>query len=650
VNDLKALLVGACLALVAQTAIAAATGDEVYTAEKGLGREGAAGFEAQHTKKLWVTYRSFNKELERTGQFGSMGITNRCFFAANTINAGGSPYCEYPLIWKGFGSYDWTALDAQAEDLLRASPNAEFMCMIDLNTPSWATRHFSLDSFADVTHAACDAAWRERTAKWMLDFIAYAENRWGDRIGAYVLSGGGTSEWYEYDRGRTSAKKDAAWVKWCRAKGLDYGVSVPPRPKLAKASFENLVYDPATEPEKIEYWKFHNSLPADALLGFAKAARAAIPKTKEVGAFFGYFLVSDGKHTSFGHLDYERVYASPDIDFFIAPGNYSDRGIGGGAGSQLADGTALRYGKRFLHEIDFGPHDQTRWGKGLWKTLDDDLAGNTREAAYAMSKNASYWWFDMWGGFYRNSAVRDRIAALRKAQDALPDAPSVSQVLLVLDPDSIYYLNERHPEERAFGQAMRNALSKTGAPYDTCSFGDLGAIDLSPYRLVILNSTLLITPEREKLLSEKVFGQGRTVVWTYAPGLIDGKTLDASRVRRFAGVPYGTSGVSVTEMPRKWRAVYAHDYRLYTPEKLAELETLAGVHRYVDACAPVFAKENFVAVHTAEGGKMTVRLPKRVARVTDLLTGETMATDADSFVTAFRTPDTRLFKVSALLR
>lgn len=609
------------------------------------GETAVGGFDVQRSRQLWVTYRSFNKELERTGQFGAMGVTNRCFFAANTINSAGNPYCEYPPIWKGFGQYDWGALDAQVDDLVKASPNARFLCMIDLNTPYWATHKFNLDSFTDVTHAACDDIWRKETEKWMLDFIGYAEKRWGDRIGAYILSGGGTSEWYEYDRGRTSANKDAAWVRWCKARGFDYGETVPSRPALARAAFENLVYDPATEPEKIAYWKFHNSLTSDALLAFAKAARRVVPTTKEIGAFFGYFLVSDSRHTSFGHLDYERVYASPDIDFFIAPGNYSDRGIGGGSGSQLIDGTALRYGKRFLHEIDFGPHDQQQWGRGIWKTLADDLAGNTREAAYAMSKNANYWWFDMWGGFYRDSAVRERIAAIKRAQERLPDAPSVSQVLLVADPESIFHVNERHPGERAFGQAMRNALARTGAPYDTCSFGDLGAIDLSPYRLVVLNSMLLVTPERERLLNEKVLTKGRTVVWTYAPGISDGKTLDVDRVTRFAGVPYKTPGVCVTEMPGGWRAVYAHDYRLHTVEKLAEIESLAGVHRYVDACTPVFAKANFVAVHTAKGGRMTIRLKKRAVSVTDLLTGEIMAKDADSFEANFASPDTRLFKI-----
>ena len=90
------------------------------------------GFKEQCQKQLWVTYRSFNKEFERTAQFAAMGITNRCFFAANTINGLAKPYCEYPLIWKGFKDYDWSALDAQAEDLVKASPNARFMVLIDL--------------------------------------------------------------------------------------------------------------------------------------------------------------------------------------------------------------------------------------------------------------------------------------------------------------------------------------------------------------------------------------------------------------------------------------------------------------------------------------------------------------------------------------
>lgn len=36
-------------------------------------------------------YRSFKKQPEQTAAFGKMGVNTRCFFAANTINHGGSP-------------------------------------------------------------------------------------------------------------------------------------------------------------------------------------------------------------------------------------------------------------------------------------------------------------------------------------------------------------------------------------------------------------------------------------------------------------------------------------------------------------------------------------------------------------------------------
>jgi hypothetical protein len=44
-----------------------------------------------------------------------------------------------------------------------------------------------------------------------------------------------------------------------------------------------------------------------------------------------------------------------------------------------------------------------------------------------------------------------------------------------------------------------------------------------------------------------------------------------------------------------------------------------------------------------KGGEKTIRLPRKASCVTDLLTGEVVARDADSFTTSFATPDTRLF-------
>ena len=247
--------------------------------------------------------------------------------------------------------------------------------------------------------------------------------------------------------------------------------------------------------------------------------------------------------------------------------------------------------------------------------------------------------------------MRERIDALKKVQDRLAPAPSVAEILLVCDPQSMYYVNEKCPLERAFGQHLRNQLSKIGAPHDVYSFNDLPFLDLDRYKLVCLNSTLLITPERAKFLREKLCAGGRTVLWCYAPGVTDGQTLDAARVKTWAGVEFKTPGISVTPM-LGWTSVYSYDYKLFNPWELTQIASRAGVHFYVkankwnDEYMPVFANERFVAVHSVKGGEKTIRLPRKVSCVTDLLTGEVVARDADSFTTSFATPDTRLFGLS----
>ena len=59
---------------------------------------------------------------------------------------------------------------------------------------------------------------------------------------------------YELDKGHTSNAKNAAWVRWCRARKLNYGATVPDEMKIKSAAFENLVYDPVKERHKIDYW------------------------------------------------------------------------------------------------------------------------------------------------------------------------------------------------------------------------------------------------------------------------------------------------------------------------------------------------------------------------------------------------------------
>ena len=122
-------------------------------------------------------------------------------------------------------------------------------------------------------------------------------------------------------------------------------------------------------------------------------------------------------------------------------------------------------------------------------------------------------------------------------------------------------------------------------------------------------------------------------------------------MKAWAGVAFKTSGISVTAR-NGWTSVYSYDYQLFNPWELTQIASRAGVHFYVkantrdDEFTPVFANERFLAVHSKAGGEKTIRLPRKAACVTDLLTGEVVARDADSFTASFATPDTRLFGLS----
>ena len=604
------------------------------------------------------SYRSFMKELAATRRFADGGMELRCFTVGNTMNSIGEPYCEYPVVWKAEGVYDWETIDREFQDLVDASPKARFLVLLDVNTPPWLQRKLRYDSFSVVSLAASDPDWIKYTLPWIDAFVEHAEGKWGDRVVGYVMGGGNCTEWTELDyRGEgykafSHPAQDAAWRKWCAAKGVDHGEFPPHGCELDRAAFKNAIYDPATEGAKIDYWKFKNENVASALLTFARAARKRAPG-KEIGAFFGYYLLCNpNMYNSWNHMDYERVYDSPDIDFVITPGNYKGRACGGGTGTLLVQGSLTVRGKRLLHEIDFWSHGVRPDGKNFaadyFKTEADDLAGQAREAAFAIVTHASYWWFDMWGGFYDSPALFDRIKRLEQIRRRFADdtSPSAADVLIVADPESAYATNEKSELMRGFPWSVRDEIAKTGFAYDCYSFNDLGKIDLSRYRVVVFPGLFVMTTAKERVLREKICRDGRTVVWYFAPGISDGKTLDATRVERLTGCPFGGDKAAERDFPG-WKSVYVPNYEKSTldAERFASLLKKAGAHSYADYPAVVHANKRLFSVHLADGGKRTVRLPLRAAKVTELISGRTVAENVSSFVYDFESPDTRIFEV-----
>lgn len=609
--------------------------------------------------KLFFSYRSFWPEFEAMKDFKKANINTICIFPANTNNSLGTPYCDYPPVWRGIDKYDFDSFDKQFDDALKVNPNAEFICMVDLNTPSWLQRQLSLrghsaecESFTVLSGACSNPEWRKATEGYLEAIVKRMEERYGDRVKAYLLAAGTTDEWMDYTRGVAGRNKTAAWKEWLSRHDKEQ-MPVPALERIDHAEFENLIRNPKNERDIIDYAQFSGDVIVETVLRFTSKTRSLIPKERQVGMFFGYILeLIQNRLVSAGHLEYERLYSSPNIDFFISPGTYQDRPMGGGSGFMVPYGTLKRFGKSFLHEMD---HRTPTYNCDLddyvsigwlhpWKDQKETNAGLKREFSLATVNQASLWCFDMWGGVFKTEETMKVVAKSKEIWDKYSKelVEEVAETALVVDPQSTRLINDANPDVSKIYAETRNKLNRLGAPFEVISFNDLSEIDLSRFKLMVFPGTFLVTRERRDILEKYVFNSNRTVLFAYAPGICDGDDLDTNRIKELCGAKFGTKGLSTTNM-NSWKSAYVPDYDTLTPAVLKQLAVDAGVNMYCEWEVPVYANSRLVAIHTAQSGDIDIKLPQKYSRVKELYSDKIVAENTDCFTFAFETPDTRLF-------
>ena len=172
-------------------------------------------------KRELFAYRSFWPEFGAMKQFHEAGVNTVCIFAANTNNSLGKPYSLYPPVWRWFGKYDFESLNKQYDDVLAVNPDAEFICMIDLNSPVWLINQLSseCDSFNMLSCACSNPRWINEVSAYLEAVVKHMETWYGDRVKAYLLACGMTDEWMDYSQNIAGRNKTQAWKKWRKNHG-----------------------------------------------------------------------------------------------------------------------------------------------------------------------------------------------------------------------------------------------------------------------------------------------------------------------------------------------------------------------------------------------------------------------------------------------
>jgi len=505
-----------------------------------------------------LSFKSFRPQERNVTDFFNAGVRIFNINCSGIISALKSPYSLFGPVWVGENEYDFSALDRQIEMFEKYAHGSYYILNIHLDMPKWYMEKYpdKPNSFTHISQVCGDEKWLTDTANYLKAIIAHAEEKYNDKILGYFMLGGHTTEWFsDYDYQEANDIKLKAYKKYRN----DENAEIPPRSVLeadSKKSFLN----PEDDAEIITYQKFHNKLISDTVLYFAKEAQSVLKHQKPLGLFFGYILeLLDERLWNAGHIDIDRVYKSPDIDFLATPSSYQFRDYKDAGAYMLMCDTLEHDGLFYFISFDLmtfavnkvyeekkaiNPNDEFVVALDLLKPMRhnrDDILKNPkevrdvmqREFMQRMAKRCGHWWFDMMGGWFYNDEVMAIIKELIEVSGKTLDTPrkSASEIAVFISCESFYYVNKMCSLNTELICNQRDGLARLGAPYDMFSLNDLADIDTSQYKLFIFLDAFYLTKEQRKAINS-LKCNGNNLLFMRACDFVTDKCLSADSMQK----------------------------------------------------------------------------------------------------------------------
>ena len=508
--------------------------------------------------------------------------------------------------------------------------------------------------------------WMQDAAEALRRLIAHIEaSPYADRIAGYHLGFGNTGEclqWFKYFSDPYHYVDLGDYGISHLRRFYDYGLAkYGSREALAKAWQQpNITRDTVDLPTPTERYggarsihsffrgdkkdtictdmdAFLSQNVADAIEVLADAAKQITKKA--VGFFYGYFI-GPWEAQYHGHLQVERVWSNPNVDFFCAPTAYHFRGVGEPS-LDMSPTQSVNRKKLWIEELDARTYlvDPARADARA-----ENLTANMEETRYVLwrhlcknlAHHSGFWWMDLGGGWYDAPDIMAEIDLLKKAHDTLKEGDHTSEadVLFVVDPAGMEHVRmNRNYTLRFVRDTVRMARS-AGVQCDLYHICDLPELDLSRYRLVafILNYTL--TPAQ---LAALPLAKDATLMFNFTTGILQNGSPSLEGVKALTGftlvdsydeardIPLcrivgEDSPLLVTKVVNGRRHVMNANEQL-TPDEFRAIAREAGCHIYTDVNAVIFGDKSFIGVFS-KGETHTVLHLNGKARCEDIRTGK----------------------------
>ena len=497
----------------------------------------------------------------------------------------GTPYlrtaCDMDDFWLGENEFDFSGIDRLLDVMASRAPNLKLILNVKCRMPYWWCRA-NPDDVTRYDSGQPIHQYKDRQAlaskKYLKDVavglralihhlkssphrgliigLAISEgwnSEWfwtfADGNGKFALSGHSPADFatfrsYLREKYQTDEKLAAAWAK----PGLTFDTIFMPTPADWTRSSIGFLLDPARDMALMDWYEFRNRSISEAIITLCGVVKEESGGRWLAGAYYGYFVAfSDIFHRlqSVGHLDIDRVLASPNVDFVTAPSFYTWRYPGGGDGVMQAADEFSCHGKLVIVEQDLRTYsEKDRYARSArLSTPEQSVAAINRGYGMAIARGIGTHWYEMYETWFREPLIISAIAEGNSAYRALPPVRGLTpvEICLISDLRSAYHtkINTVDGLHRATVGAILRRFPEVGAPFRHLMLNDLLSTVKAPHKLYIVTNLLVLDPAQRAELMARFAREKATVIWLWGAGLYDGRSgPDQSKMEELLGLKF----------------------------------------------------------------------------------------------------------------
>jgi len=652
--------------------------------------------------------------------------------------------------WKGPDEFDYGDWDRRVLELLTYDPQAVIIPTYDLSglrQPWWIKTHpeeacRDADGKDDVGIYGAAAKiislaslrWRDEYAVAVKRFTQHCQQApWGGRIIGYQPCSGVSWEWQHWGSVGAFAPTDysvpmqEAFRDWTRRRyGGDLAklraawgqpeitfetVQVPTVAERDGA--DHLVFrDPATSGYVIDFYRFFQDVMVDGIEHVFRTIKSVQPRAL-CGTYYGYtvtMLSGARRAGDSGHYALSRLLNSPLCDFLMSPFDYAARGVGESYAVMSPIGSVLAHDKLWVLQADLRTHlvtDARQRAHGSPDGLEGTVSQLERAFANATAKGSATQWYDFSNGWIARDARQGQIIGkLREIGEQWvnwPDrGPDPNSVAVIVDEDTpAAYMSHDFQVNLWAVYKQKMAFERLGAPWNIYLLDDVVSGRLPKFRCYFFLNCYHMSEAERQWIRQNLQRDGRTLVWTYAPGYVTDSALSVAAMSELTGMQFSertetrdwrmtvseehplTQGLGPVEQPNmklgpvfvaqaqptetaavwegtdvpalvvrkqpQWTSVYASG-PLLSPELLKRICSAAGVPIIVPSAEPSFvsrsdaSRPSMIGLHSAVARTETLRFPQPMT-VTDLMTGEVLGRKVKELTVPMAGPQTRLLRL-----